>query len=286
MTISLHTEKPARRGLAALPLGARILIGSVIMAASLFQARHGILELFPSLGADAGVTAAARQATSAASRFIALTTEVYRTGDPPRQTDAAAGPLLDAVFDATVLKTKARFAKADLGALADWGSAMFRVGYVYILAGTGVADLANVPDDPKVLAQARRNVAAYAPEIGRFLDAELAAYGAMAKLVKTDFGGRDVENDTKLRDAKATFNLGIVAAIDIALESYLTPGISDDWRRSRLPVLAAAAYQAVGLLTAEQCGALRDIARAVTAEMGDAVVKGGLDAITATLKCG
>ena len=115
-------------------------------------------------------------------------------------------------------RLRRRSRKADLGALADWGSAMFRVGYVYILAGTGVADLANVPDDPKVLARAQRNVAAYAPEIGRFLDAELAAYGAMAKLVKTDFGGREVESDPKLRDAKATFNLGIVAAIDIALE--------------------------------------------------------------------
>src|ERR1700722_8316974 len=102
MTNPDEKKAPARRGLASLPIGVRLIVALVVVAFGLFQIRNGLLEFFPSYGADADVAAAAQKATSAAKNFIALAKDAYQTGNPPRQADAAAAPLLDAIFNVDI----------------------------------------------------------------------------------------------------------------------------------------------------------------------------------------
>src|SRR5271156_3267565 len=107
----VEKNAPARRGLGSVPRGVRIIVALVVLAFGLFQIRNGLLEFFPSFGADADVTAAAQKATSAAKNFVALAKDAYQTGIPPRQTDAAVAPLLDAIFDLDILQKKPTLAK-------------------------------------------------------------------------------------------------------------------------------------------------------------------------------
>ena len=285
MSISVAKDQPARPGLKGLPRSARIVIAVVVMTVGLFQAHKGLLELFPSLGADADVTAAAQKASSAGARFIALTEDVYQTGDPPRQTDAAVAPLLDDLFDVSVLRQKGTFSKADMSALGDWAMAAARVGYVYVLAGTGIADFTKGTSDPKLLAQSDRNTVAYAPEIGRYLDAELIIGGATADLIAENFSEPGLDDKQYVKDGKAKIRNGMDMIIAGAIQVFTLDGISDDWRRDRLLALDGIGPKAAKLLTPEQCKDLRGASRTVGAAMSDVAVKNGLEVFAAALKC-
>jgi hypothetical protein len=267
-----------------LPRGARIIAAGVVLAWSLFLAHKGLLELFPSLGADAEVAAAAQKATSAADRFIVMAKDASQTGNPPRQTDAAVGPLLDSDFDVAILRTKPGLAKADLDALFNWGMATLKVGSVYIYTGTGI-DFTGGASDPKLLQQTDRNAADYAPEIGRYLDAQLVISGAIAEGVALNFSDAGLDEKPNVRDGKDKIRKGIASTINSAVAAFAIDGIGDDWRRNRLSALHSVAPKAAKLLTTEQCSALRDTSRNVGARMGDAAVKDGLDDFAKALKC-
>jgi len=124
------------------PLG----LSSLRSACSSFAT--ALFELFPGLGADREVQTAVQKATKAADDFAALTKDAYRTGKVPRQSDPAAGALLDALFNVDVLKANTALAKADLSSLADWSAAQGKVGSIYIFSGTGISDPSRATSDP------------------------------------------------------------------------------------------------------------------------------------------
>jgi hypothetical protein len=285
MTNPVEKNPPARRGLGSLPVGVRIIVALVVVAFGLFQFRNGLLELFPSIGADADVTAAAQKATSAAKRFTALAQDAYQTGKPPRQTDAVVGPLLDAVFDVDLLQKKPTLAKGDLQGLSDWEGAALSAAGVYILAGTGKTDFSQVTNDPKLLQLIDRNTAAYAPEIGRYEDAQLGISGAIAQIVAANSSGAGPDGKPNLTDGQQKVRDGIATTINGVLQTFVVDGISDDWRRARLAALDSVAPKAAKLFTAEQCGAVRDTSRAVSAAMGNSEIKAGLATFDSALKC-
>jgi len=285
MTDPVEKNAPARRGLGSVPRGVRIIVALVVVAVGLFQIRNGLLEFFPSFGADADVTAAAQKATSAAKNFNALAKDAYQTGNPPRQTDAAVAPLLDAIFDVDILQKKPTLAKGDLQGLSDWAMAASGAAGVYILAGTGKTDFSQVANDPKLLQVIDRNARTYAPEIGRYADAELAISGAIADVITANFGGSGADSKPNLTDGQQKVREGIAKTINGVLQTFVVDGISDDWRRARLSALDSVAPKAAKLFAAEQCSAVRDTSHAVSAAMGNAEVKGGLATFAAALKC-
>jgi hypothetical protein len=285
MTNPVEKNPPARRGLASLPRGVRIIAALAVVAFGLFQFRNGLLELFPSIGANADVTAASQKATSAAKRFTDLAHDAYQSGKPPRQTDAAVTPLLDAVFDVDILQKKPTLANGDFQALADWAKAALDAGSVYMLAGTGKTEFSQLASDPKLVQMIDRNTAAYAPEVGRYVDAELAVGGSMAEIIAANSSGDGPDSKPNLSSGQQQVRDGIAKTINGVLQTFVVEGISDDWRRARLTALDSVAPKAAKLLSVEQCSAVRDTARAVSAAMGNTEVKAGLATFAGALKC-
>ena len=64
----------------------------------------------------------------------------------------------------------------------------------------------------------------------------------------------------------------------------LTKGLAADWRRERLPVLAAAAPVAARFLSPAEKGELREAALEVAAHVDDATLKSGLDNFARTVE--
>ena len=56
---------------------------------------------------------------------------------------------------------------------------MVKVGLVYILAGTGVTDIAALPNTPDVMAKITANTIKFAPEVGRYIGAQLGLQAAL-----------------------------------------------------------------------------------------------------------
>lgn len=281
-TLTTH-EAPSRRGLKALPRGIKIAIAAVILVSAIFQARKGILELAPGFGADLEVAAMSQRAAEASGQLLAQFKDVRRNGNAPRQTDAKVGPLLSAVFGADTLKSKTNLATRDLEALGGWSTAATQAGMFYLFAGTGVADPAKAPDDPKLAQQFNRNVAAYAPEVGRYLDAVLTINGKMAELVVNN--SDSIDEEAKSKDLKAQVQFRAASVIYGAIQVFNIKLVADDWRRDRLPALSYAIPRAAKLVSADQCRELRDLARSTAAAMRDPAVKRGLEGVSAALKC-
>jgi hypothetical protein len=273
------TPNPTPRRGAWRALG--IIAGATLVVVGVLQLSQGIHGLFPGLGADADVTARSATAVAAAKRLVDLTPDVYRSGQARRATDPAVAPLLDAVFDVKMLRSKPALTTADLGALSEWSQATLRVGAIYFLAGTGVADFTKMPNDPNVVAQTNRNTVIYAPELGPFLDAQLALSAFMADpLAKTlDDGSRSEAAKSKIRAGTSQIIGGNVATMTL-------PGLTADWRHERLAALQEYGLRAAKLLTAAQCGDLQQVARAAASTSGDAAMEQGLNGFAAALLCG
>ena len=78
---------------------------------------------------------------------MALAGDSANTGKAPRQTDPAAKPLLDRVLDTSEIQQGVQ-PISELGSLSKWTLAVVKVGTVYTLAGTGMAKIEAVPNDP------------------------------------------------------------------------------------------------------------------------------------------
>jgi hypothetical protein len=67
----------------------------------------------------------------------------------PRQSDAAVKPILDLVFDTSEVQKGPAQPWSGLESLNAWQLAVLKVGFTYALAGTGVTDVAAIPNTPE-----------------------------------------------------------------------------------------------------------------------------------------
>ncbi len=119
----------------------------------------------------------------AANDFAALAKDSHTDGKPPRQSDPAVAALLDAIFDTSALQSPEPLPFDQLGMLNQWTVAILKAGAVYMLAGSGTADLAKAAGDASLVEHIERNTAEYAPEMGRYLDAQIRIMDAMIRSV-------------------------------------------------------------------------------------------------------
>jgi hypothetical protein len=159
--------------------------GLALVVAGAMQFWHG----FRSLAVDdhATVVTDARLARikQAAGDFVTIAKGSETSGQPPRESDAKVKALLDTVFDATVLNTAQPLPRGDLDNLNEWMSQGLRVATVYIFADTGYTEFLQVAKldtaaQQKLAQQVAHNTVAFAPEMGRYLDAQLYILGATA----------------------------------------------------------------------------------------------------------
>lgn len=220
-----------------------------------------------------GVVAASATAHKAADQFTALAKGSEISGQPPRQTDPAVAPLLDAVLSTGVLTGKPTPPASDLDAANDWMLSIVRVGQVYMFAGTGTNDPAKAAD-PAVEAKAEANVVTFAPEVGRYVDAELTLLNAVDSMLSADLAANpNKTNDPTTADGLTKVRAGTTTAIDAVLGMLTIGGLTDDWRRARMPAILAIAPEAAKLLPANDMAQINKTALAAADASDDAGLK-------------
>lgn len=223
--------------------------------------------------------------TKTSEAFVDLAKGSHKSGTPPRLTDPAARALIDAVFDTRELAAGGARPMAELGHLNAWNLAVLKIGVVYILAGTGATDIAALGNDTAAQQRVEQNTVTFAPEFGRYFDAQLALQGAIVDTVQAFLASASQAELAKpnLRAGVQQIRSGLAQTVGGVLATLETGGLSDAWRRERLPALASIGRKAAAFLLPEDARALAAAARAAAGPMADPAVKAGLVAFADTL---
>jgi hypothetical protein len=235
--------------------------------------------------ADEAVTAASDAAKAAADELIALGQGSATSGNPPRESDPKVKALLDTVFATRILADTAPVPFSEIQPVLAWMQTIQTVGGVYIFAGTGVTDLSQVDlNDPQIVARTDSNMAAFAPESGRYVDAQLASMQALIQSVEKYITGNPaVLEQENVKTGLEQIRAGLTQTLTGVLTTIANSAMTDDWRRARLPALTSLGDASVTLLLPEQCAALRDTSAKVSDAMADAEVKSSLKAFSEKL---
>lgn len=231
---------------------------------------------------DAARLAAIDEASQA---FLALAKDAYKTGAPPRQASPEVGKLLAPVFDTGSLNGPGSPSFAETAALNNWLARLGQIGEVYILAGTGIADPAKAGDiDATVKAQIAANTVAYAPEIGCYIDADLAVMQAEIAAIVAHM----TEDPTVFATAKAQEGLNrtktsLARTLAGVVTTMPTPGLEPAWPAARLPALNAIAPLAAAFLDPEDRRQLQAIAARASDRLSDKAARAGLAAFAKTI---
>jgi len=196
------------------------------------------------------VQAASAAAHKAADQLVTMGQASETTGQPPRQTDPAAGPLLDAVFNTAPLQG-ATPPYSDIDAVHDWLLSTERVGGIYLLVGTGQADLSAAGANPGLQARIEQNGVAFAPEFGRYIDAELATEAAEASTL-VPYLAANPPNATAAQGADKARAGFTQTAQSVIIQTSSLPGFTSDWREARARALVAFAPRAASFITDAQ----------------------------------
>lgn len=234
-----------------------------------------LLAASPSWALDPAKAAAADKAAEA---FIVLAKGSETTGKPPRLTDPAAKSLMDAVFDTREIEKGGPLPMADLGNLNTWNLAAVKIGLVYMLAGTGVTDIAKLPNEQSALAKVDQNTADFAPELGRYFDAQLRLQAAIVDTVQAFLltGPKKQLEQPNFKSGVAQIRAGCAQTISGFITAFVNQGLSDQWRRERIGNLLPLAPKFAKFLLPEDLRTLRETANEVGGQMSDAQVKADL----------
>jgi hypothetical protein len=225
----------------------------------------------------------------AADAFLAAARGSENGGPVPRESDPEIKRLLDIVFDTAALRAAAPLPTGALPHLAQWTRQVVRVGNVYFLAGTGATDLhglgaaaarLDAAGKQRLASQMRGNMVGYAPEFGRYLDAELWVAMATVGIATAHPEKYRSEKDQRGLD---TLRVGLFKVLLADTGLFLIPGMGDAWRSARLPAITAVAPAAGAFLLRDQRGALRKQLLKVAANLYNPTIQKGLAAAAKSL---
>jgi hypothetical protein len=263
--------------------------GLALVIAGASQFWHGWRGLaagdHPTVVTDARLTAIKQ----AADDFLTIAKGSETSGQPPRESDPKVKALLDTVFDTAVLNTAQPLPQGDLDNLNEWLSQGLRVATIYIFAGAGYSEYSQVGKldaaaQQKLGQQVAHNTVAFAPEMGRYMDAQLYILGAIAWCMSADLTSEpDEYKSTQAQNGLAKIRNGVVQTLTGVLTTLPMDGLSDTWRRDRLGVLTAITPKVVAFLLPDQRKTVHDTAVQVAAQMTDATVKNGLNDFARTV---
>jgi hypothetical protein len=195
------------------------------------------------------VQAASAAAHKAADQLVTMGQASETTGQPPRQTDPAAGPLLDAVFNTALLQGAAP-PYSDIDAVHDWLLSTERVGGIYLLVSTGQTDLSAAGANPGLQARIEQNGVAFAPEFGRYIDAELATEAAEAATLVPYLAAN--QPNATVAQAADKARAAFTQTAQSVIQTSSLPGFTSDWREARARALVAFAPRAASFITDAQ----------------------------------
>jgi hypothetical protein len=222
----------------------------------------------------------------AAGALAELGKDAYKTGTPPRQSDPAVKELLDVVFGTAGLNDgpdPVPFAQIDV--INDWLLRVVKTGMIYVFAGTGIADLEKISNlDEKVQAQIAKNTAAFAPEMGRYYDAQLAVSQAEIDMVGSEIAAHPEKfKSSNVTSGLAQMRAGLTHTLIGVVTTFPVAGLDPAWMRERELALIAIAPSAARFLEPESRQQIRAAALQVSETVGDQAVKDGLIAFAKTV---
>lgn len=221
----------------------------------------------------------------AAEAFVALAKDSHRTGNPPRETDATARRLLDLVLDTAEIESGKPVPWSQLMSLNNWNQAAVKIGLVYLLAGTGATDIAALNNDPGAAEKVNGNTSKFAPELGRYFDAQLRLQGAIADTVQQFLGtaSRAQLENPQFKSGLGQIRSGLTQTVNGLLSTLVVDGVTDEWRRARLAVVIGVAPKMARFLPREQAASIGEIAQEVAGHLRDQAAKNALAEIVKTM---
>ena len=217
-------------------------------------------------------------AEAAATRFIALAKGSETSAAPPRQSNPEVMRLLDAVFDLRDVEAAKTIAAADLAPLGQRMMAGIKVGLVYLLAGTGATDFAQLGISQAAADKLNQNVVKFDPEVGRMYDFQMRVQAAVidAALARIATATPAEQAQPNFQGGLQQMRAGTAQSVRGVVETLSVNGLTEEWRRARLPVLALIAPKLSRFLLPEQKAELQKRVLELAGTMGDAQVKRGL----------
>ncbi|HEV2186307.1 MAG TPA: hypothetical protein VGR70_03820 [Stellaceae bacterium] len=242
----------------------------------------GGVDVAAAAGFDAAKIADIKKAGEA---FQALGKNAYQTGQPPRQSDPAVAKLLDTIFDTSALNGPPPVTFAQFLDVNNWLMQVVNTGLIYVTAGTGIADLGSLQGvTAKQQAQMNANVIAYAPEMGRYYDAQLGVSKVEIDLVNVELAAHPDDYKTGNRaQGIGKMRSGLAQTLEGVIETFQLSGVDPAWLRDRLPPLAALAPTAAKFLLPDQKQQVHDLAVTVAAASSDNAIKTGLNSVAQAL---
>ena len=233
--------------------------------------------------AEAQTLNAARIANinTATESFLALAKDSHTTGQPPRYSDPAVKPLLDRVLDTKQIESGKPLPWSDVEKLTDWSKAAIKVGLVYYLAGTGTKDLNVVANDPKLTQKANQNTVTFAPEFGRYYDAQINLYSALIDTASAQILAATPEQrkDPEFRRTLNNISDGAAKSVIGLLHTFVLEGLPDEWQFLRVALLLKMTPKAAKFMAPEDRQLLRNAAAEAATQIKDPDVKSGVNAI-------
>lgn len=211
---------------------------------------------------DEAKLASARRAAEEFTRRVG----VLRGETLPRRTDPTIATLLDAAFDPTTVGS-GTVPLAETGKVGDLLTSANRIGTTYLMAGTGVSDLATT--DPKVVAKTDENVVTYAPELGPWLDFQAVLQNAVVVTTLEFLAGAapTVLERPQVRSGVGNVRQGTARTVAGILQTLSLTGLDDGWRGARLAAIETGVGNVARIVTPEDATRIREIAEAVAATL-------------------
>jgi hypothetical protein len=218
----------------------------------------------------------------AAETFLAASRNSHLTGKPPRQIEPAIDSALATVLGASDLAAEP-LTTDEIDKALDWLKTADRIGAVYILAGTGFDDIANVPPADTIRKRIRGNVTAFADEFGRYADFQMillaAIANAQARATTAPAAGK-TSAQARTDEVRALLS----QAMKGNLIALVYDGHNDSWRMARLTALGRTAPVAAKFLTRDDARTVRDLALQTVDYFKDATVRAKVREVAAMLQ--
>lgn len=214
-------------------------------------------------------------ATAAADEFLALPKGA--DGGMPRQSDPKAKALLDKVFDRSALGREV-LPIGESGKVGELLNNANRVGFAYMLAGTGQSDLGKIAEDAKAMELAEKNMSTYAPELGRWFDYQMIIQGSIADSTNAFLASakKDVLERPQVKDGLGNIRQGLARSLAGMFQTMSGDGLDDGWRRERMVAIAEIAPKAAKLLVPDDARTLQQQANALAEALADPSLKAEL----------
>jgi hypothetical protein len=225
------------------------------------------------------------EVNSAAEAFAKLGEPSRQSGKPPRATDPAAKTLIDTVFDLRVLSAAEPLPFSEIGKVNAWNKAILTVGTVYILSGTGVADISQAGSDPNLAPKVEKNTVEFAPEMGRYFDAQLGIAAAMLATVNSHLAANPADREKpNFKAGLPDIFAGTAQTLYSAITTLPTEGLSDDWRLERLPAIERLSPHVAAVVDAADLKTIHDTTSQIAESTSNPRLKEGLRKIAAIFK--